>query len=392
MAAVAQIVCRGRLMLRVREINDVEELAGYRPDWDALLRRTEGATFFQSLAWLEVFWRHFGREQTLRVLVVSDAGTTVGILPLVVSSEATRLGPFRVLTYPLHDWGTFYGPIGPQPAATLLAGLKHVAETTRDWELLDLRWVDRDGADRRETEEVMRAAGFPPSEQGWARAAVIRMDCGWDDYWQSRPRKWRENAWRDRRRIGATGRATYLRYRPEGEAAGDADPRWDLYDACLRIAAASWQGSAGNGTTLSHDAVKEYLRDTHLAAVRSAAVDMNLLAIDGVPVAFAYNYRFAGSLYGLRMGYDPKTAPPGAGAYLERAMIEDSFRRGDRYFDLGVGSLYGKRHWKTGDATSYRYTYFPATVRGQIMRLKRWFHARLAEPGYVRYVDAARQK
>ena len=41
--------------------------------------------------------------------------------PLVVRREDKRFAKLRVLTYPLHDWGTFYGPIGPDPGRALAA-------------------------------------------------------------------------------------------------------------------------------------------------------------------------------------------------------------------------------------------------------------------------------
>ena len=53
-------------MIHVEEINDLEQLAGRRLLWNALLPQTRGATFFQSLDWLEVYWRHFGAGQRLR--------------------------------------------------------------------------------------------------------------------------------------------------------------------------------------------------------------------------------------------------------------------------------------------------------------------------------------
>src|SRR5258708_5312422 len=121
-------------MSSVREINDLETLASCRLQWNALLPSTPGASFFHSLDWLETYWRHYGADQQLRVLVVYSADRCVGFLPLVIRVGRTLLGAARVLTYPLDDWGSFYGPIGPYPTATLLAGLGHVRRTRRDWD------------------------------------------------------------------------------------------------------------------------------------------------------------------------------------------------------------------------------------------------------------------
>ncbi|MFH1919750.1 MAG: GNAT family N-acetyltransferase [Planctomycetota bacterium] len=364
-------------MPSVSEINTIEELEGCRLLWDSLMARTANATFFHSLTWLEVYWRHCGEGQKLRVLVVSAAGRTIGILPLVVRTEETRVGPVRVLTYPLHDWGTFYGPIGPNPTATLLAGLGHVRSTRRDWDLMDLRWVDAIGADFGRTRRVMESAGFRPQEQVWARAAVVDVLGTWEEYWKSRTKKWRHNVNRLGRRLAEQGRVTHVHYRPEGAARGDGDPRWDLYDACVQIAEKSWQASSLTGTTLSHRHVTPYLRDTHAAAAKSASLDLNLLLVDDTPAAFAYNYHFRGNVYGLRMGFDPDLAPFGPGTVLQRMVLEDSFRRKDYVYDMGPGSPECKRHWQTSVATSYRYTFFPANVaRAQLLRMKRWFQDR----------------
>ena len=48
----------------------------------------------------------------MRVMLVFDEGRLAGVVPLVVACERTRLGTLRSLRYPLHGWGSFYGPIG----------------------------------------------------------------------------------------------------------------------------------------------------------------------------------------------------------------------------------------------------------------------------------------
>jgi CelD/BcsL family acetyltransferase involved in cellulose biosynthesis len=364
-------------MSSVLEITDIDDLAGYRLLWNSLLPRTANATFCHSLNWLEVYWRHHGQGQKLRTLIVSAADKPIGILPLVVRTERTRLGPVRVLTYPLHDWSTFYGPIGPHPTATLLAGLRHVQQTQRDWDVFDLRWVDKARHDFGRTRRAMEAVGFRPSEQAWARAAVIDMSGTWEEYWKSRTKKWRHNVRRLQRRLAERGEVEHVRYRPEGEARGDGDPRWDLYDACLQLARKSWQGSSSNGTTLCHPSVEPFLRDTHAVAARTGSLDLNLLLVDGSPAAFAYNYQYRGSVFGLRVGFDPRLSSYGPGTVLQQRVLEDSFQRGDHCYDMGVGSLDYKRHWQTSQLSSYRYTHYPAIApRAQLLRLKRWLQNR----------------
>jgi CelD/BcsL family acetyltransferase involved in cellulose biosynthesis len=363
--------------LRITEIDRVEDLEDLRLTWNALWPRTLGGSFYHTLDWLQVYWRHFGAGQRLRVLLVTSGSTPIGILPLTVVTEPTRLGRLRVLTYPLQDWGTYFGPIGPNPTATLTLAMRHVEACRRDWDLLDLRWVNRDEHDHCRTPWAMERAGFAARESLWKTVAMIDMECDWQTYWMSRSAKLRQNVRRNEGQLRRLGAVEYIRYRPAGAARGDGDPRWDLYEACLDVARASWQGRSTNGTTLSHESVEPYFRASHERAAKLGMLDLNLMTLDGRPVAFFYNYHCDGNIVGTRRGHLESLARQGIGNVLFSRMLSDSWARGDRSLDLGPGTMGSKARWCTRFAHSYRYTHYPRLVpRAQLLRLKHWMVGR----------------
>jgi len=370
-------------MITVHEINDIRESEATRAVWESLLSQTRAASFFQSLDWLQAYWRHFGADKRLRVLMVYEGGQAIGIVPLVVRKERRRLGTVKILTYPLDDWASFYGPIGASPAVTLASALEHIHHSQRDWDLLELPWVDALGSDVSCTLKAFQQAKLTVSVEAWQTAALIDLSAlaDWEGYWASRTSRWRNNVRRSEKKLAETGRVTYLRYRPRGIAQADADPRWDWYDQCERIAEASWQGHSSTGTTLTHEAIRPFLRDCHLVAAEAGALDLNLLLLDGRPVAFNYAYQLGGYVFGLRTGYDPQATSEGAGSVLQARMIEDCFARGDHTYDLGTDYLEAKRYWLTETRSSYRYTHFSAGAPwAQLVRAKRgvqrWFGKR----------------
>jgi CelD/BcsL family acetyltransferase involved in cellulose biosynthesis len=364
-------------MARVLEINQIDQLAPFRQDWSELLRETRGASFFQSFDWLEVYWRHFGAGQKLRVLVVIEEDRPVGILPLVVRREATRAGQIRVLTFPLHAWGSFYGPVTSDPELTLAAGLEHIAQTPRDWDLFELRWQGAPDTDPTQAERAMCTAGFQAYRTVWDQTAIVEMDGTWESYWSSRKGAWLRRFRHAEEKLSEQGEVSHVRYRPRGRPHDDGAPRWDLYDACEDLARRSWQGEARDGTTLSHESVRDFFRETHQAAAAAGAVDLNLLLVDGSPVAFVYGYCHRGSLYGLRRGYDAACCRAGAGNVLLGYTLRDSFARGDRFYDMGVGSLASKRYFETRLLPILRFSHFaPLAARAQLVRLKRWWQSR----------------
>ncbi len=359
-------------MWQVVEVNRVEELDAYRSAWQSLLSQTPGASFFQSLEWLEQYWQHFGSGRELCVLFVFDGERPIGVLPLTILREPTQVGPIRVLTYPLEDFASFYGPIGPTPAATLTEAMRYLRQRPRDWDAIDLRWTDTDGTDGGRTRRAMRASGFQGIRGDWQETVVIELDGTWKEYLAGRVKKFRQKIGRQSRRFDELGDVQYVRYRPLGLEHGEDDPRWDWYDGCVELARESWQGSSTTGVTLSHESVREHFRQTHALAARSGTLDMNLLLRQGEVIAFLYCYHLNGHICGFKTAYDPRHAKIGLGNVLYAKTIEDSFRRGDRDISLGSGSVEVKRPWATRVVRTHRYVHYPMSVpRTQLLRAKR---------------------
>jgi CelD/BcsL family acetyltransferase involved in cellulose biosynthesis len=365
-------------MPRVTEINDIHALQHYQMCWRSLYQQTREASFFQTFEWLQSYWRHYGDGQQMRVLVVSSGGMPIGIVPLTVRRERTRIGAVRVLTYPLHDWGSFYGPIGPNPTATLMAAMRHLNATPRAWDMLDFRWINRD-VDHGRTALAMQLAGLPHREWTWKTTHLVSLAGTWDAYLSTRSSKFRRMLRGCETRADRAGDVAYHRYRPLSAAEGDGDPRWSLYEECVDLAERSWQGASEHGTTLSHKGVDCFFREVHAVAARQGAVDVNLLRFDGELAAFAYLYHVGGRLYGVRMGYDPGKANLSPGTLLLARMLEDSFQRGDTHVDLGSDPADYKQRWMTGTRVSCRCTFYaPRSPRSQLLRLKHRFSSSAA--------------
>jgi CelD/BcsL family acetyltransferase involved in cellulose biosynthesis len=376
-------------MAEIVEINDPAYLARHRLAWASLHAQTREASFFHTLDWLACYWKFYGEAQRLRVLLVHCGGSPIGIVPLVVRREATRLGELRVLTYPLHDWGWFYGPIGPNPAATLTAALKYVRETPRDWDLLDLRWVDVDRIDHGRTQLAMQNAGFAATRGVWKQTAIVDTSTSWESFFASKTTKFRNNQRRYEKRVAELGDVTFERYRPRGAAhGGDDDPRWDLYDDAEAVAQRTWQADATDGDTISSAKVRDFFRETYALAVKNGMADLCLMRAGDRPIALGYNYVHDGYVLGIRFGYDAEFAKSGLGNVMYLNMFRDSFARGDRTFDMGVGSLDIKQPWLTQLVNSYRVTHYPlASPRSQLLRLKHWWSGRVVRSNRLQPVS-----
>jgi hypothetical protein len=357
-------------MVEIIEINDIQSLSPYRLLWNSLFAATPNGTFFHTYDWLESYWRHFGERQKLRVLIAYAAGEALGILPLCVRRERHRLGTLRVLTYPLDQGGVWYGPIGPNPSATMMAAMQHIRRTPRDWELLELRYVPDEGTQGGKYARALRAANMFTEKREHCSNLVVDLDATANRVAEGLPHQHLANAWQ----LLENGRIRYVRHRPAPASEGDGEPRWDLF-AHLESMVISFQEVAQARVNYFdlHQA-RNFLRDAHAAASRLGMADLNLLSIDGCPTAFLYGYHCRGNVHVLLNVHDASFST--LYLHLLQQLINDSCRRGDRKIYLAAwGYMTSLPPFR--NETTYRLTYTPLNSwRSQALRWTRWAKSR----------------
>jgi CelD/BcsL family acetyltransferase involved in cellulose biosynthesis len=111
-----------------------DALAGLRPEWTDLFRRCRTATPFQAHAWLESWWRAYGRPGRLRVVLVRRGGILVGAAAFIRTRRAGCAvlvpigGAFSDFTDVLVDDGC---------AAEASAELARAVNDMRGWQAVD---------------------------------------------------------------------------------------------------------------------------------------------------------------------------------------------------------------------------------------------------------------
>ncbi len=344
-------------MLQVVEINTIEHLEAIRLRWTSLLYKTRGGSFFHTLDWLKIYWRHFGGGQRLRVLLVYRGGTVLGILPLVVRHEMTAAGLGDVLTYPVINASSFLGPIGPNPTATLMASFRHLAGETPGWDLLSLGSIGEH--DRGRTSNALELAGFSPYEVVHANVSKI----GFDASWRVNHSEQEANTARD---------LSFERIRPLGRTYGDNESMERIIDECRALDRHSPFAELTPATSLT------LIRDVVAAASRLGMLDLNLLRLDDRLTAFSLNVHFDGAIQQIFVGRSAEFFGFNAAALMTSRMLQDSVARNDRYIYLNQA---GDGFAKTSaiqqlPVASYQHHRASFPFRTQLSRVGNWLRLR----------------
>lgn len=352
-------------MLQIVEINAIEHLEAIRLRWTSLLSQTPGGSIFHSLDWLKIYWQHFCNSQRLRVQLVYRGGTLLGILPLVVREETTAAGLVDVLTYPTIDPRHVHGPIGPNPTATLISSLRHLAGQSRDWDLLSLAGIGEH--DHGRTANAMEVAGFTACPDIHGAVSKVCFDESWTAHLSELEFELVERLKYFDQESRMAGDLRFERIRPLGSVYGDDQSLERLVGECMALSRHSSlaQLSLETSTTLLHGLAT--------VASRLGMLDLNLLTLDGRLIAFSFNVQFDGFLQHICGGETTESLPFEPSSVLTLRMLNDSFLRKDRciYFAESNGSV--KNRWATREIPVVRYQHCALTpLRSRLTRLGQW--------------------
>ena len=307
-------------MAAVTELSSVDDLARIRQTWNTLWVQTSDASYFQSWDWMRSCLRIANSDQTLRVLVVTECSTPIGIVPFVQQNVRTRMGVAKLLRYPTQMGGATFGPIGLKTGASLSAAIKH-ALNGRDWNALELASID-EMADAGRTRTALTGCKLRPDETARFEHPTIELDESWDWFLEERTVDFRARLEAAERELSQYGPISFFRWRPAGDMCGETNRRWDLFEIFEQIRATTEE------PTKQTELEMAILKDAHPAAVDAGAVEISLLSIGGNSIACSYGYHRGGTVEQVLLAGLPQVET--AQSVLLGRIIRDSFMRNDR--------------------------------------------------------------
>lgn len=130
----------GTRSIRLTEVNGWDALWPWKDEWNALVERSETSTIFQTFEWHASWWKTFGDNGRLLVLLAEAGNELIGIAPLWLSEGSVFGQKQRVVQFigaPVEsDYCDFIVDRAHPEVLPLI--LHWLAENDRRWDLLHL--------------------------------------------------------------------------------------------------------------------------------------------------------------------------------------------------------------------------------------------------------------
>jgi CelD/BcsL family acetyltransferase involved in cellulose biosynthesis len=296
------------------ELIGIEELPGICPQWDDLCTRVVEENVYYTPRYARALLDNLPHED-VGVAVVWQGRRLVALLPVALTSFS--LSPLS----PSEAWCTPYTfsctPLLDRELAQDAAGalLDLLARSSgSEWHFPTL---NIDGPACQALAAALREAAIPfDFSATFARAALTRGP-GFADYLGKHlPARRRKDLQRNRRRLEALGPVAHVAY-SEGEGLDRA------VEAFLSIEAGGWKGA--QGTALASE---PHTRRFAQQAFAGDGSRVDLLTLDGVPIAASVAVLAGRVGFTVKCAYDERYRSYSAGLLLELEVIRSFFEEG----------------------------------------------------------------
>jgi CelD/BcsL family acetyltransferase involved in cellulose biosynthesis len=330
--------------LVIRADRDWEALAKV---WDGLLLAVPDHTVFQSYEYQRLWWRHFGGDSELFIVLLVRNREIRGIAPLRIETIKQYGRWLRRLAFIGSRWEVdrprfLFVPGEERPLTrALVAFLRARAEK---WDCCDFHEQPTGSDGLAALEEAFRSAGCLVARTRDSDCAYLALTGTWTEFLAGKSQTFRKNIKTAGRRLRAAGEVSYQVY----DTLPEVLEQLEVYRG---IEARSWKSGEGVGIARNADYFEFYREMAERFAPQRAFV-IRILSVGGRPVAGTFGLSYDGVFYSLQIAHDAEFSRSSPGTYLEALEMEQCFREGFREYEFLGGFLNNKSRW----TSTFRFT------------------------------------
>ena len=327
--------------VRIRVFTELEELESLSSLWDGLLQKCgDEKSIYLTHEWITTWWRHFGKDKQLNILLAEKDHQAVGIVPLMKTEY--KIGFLR-----LHALETI-GPVNcnlvwlvlPESREEVMNEfLSYLEEELAKSKLvLRLTLVPDDSKllNLLKRHEYQIAKKLAVRESFKTLAPYIALPLSWEELYCSLSHNRR---WVLRKKLSILEKEHSVEFQEY-----TADNLFDRLNEFIELHQRRWQSVSVKGV-FSNPRMKEFYKDIAIRFHEKNWLHFSFLNIDGAMASGEFGYIYNGKLYGATAGRDTKYSRYSIGHLHYMFMTKDAIRRGLRELDFLKGAEPYKFYW-----------------------------------------------
>jgi CelD/BcsL family acetyltransferase involved in cellulose biosynthesis len=362
-------------MITVRVVESEAGLVSLADEWERLQASSAVTSVFESFEWQSAWWRTYGQGRPLRLLVASDEGAVVGILPLWVHTVEAMRVPVRLLRFVGSGGDTYPDDLGailaPSREAEVARALADAVMKLRGWDVLLLTDMQSESAFPSAMRAAAGAKGAACLTGCSERIAFLELPATWD--------AWLATLHRDRRYRIKNIRKKLVAAHKDARFFVWSDPETldQGVDRLVHLHRKRWSRVEGGSKSFETPEYVGFHRAVMKALLPKDRLRLYALEAGGEVIAMYYFYRFRDRVYLMQSGFDPDLAAVKPGQVLLGHVVEHAIGEKDTVLDFLRGDHRYKDELATGERETVYVTAFRSTPGAWAYRTRRLYLPKL---------------
>jgi CelD/BcsL family acetyltransferase involved in cellulose biosynthesis len=319
--------------MKIVEINNYAGFLSLEERWNEVLQRCNH-TIFSTWEWLATWWKHFGNDKRLVLLLAEHDGKILGIAPMMYTVHrmfGLRRGKIEFISTPGADYNDFI--LADKNEESLRFFLDYLNNLPERWECIDLIDIPQEANSLgllRDVSKILTRAHVCP---------YIRLPKSYDAFLGSLNYKKRKNLRRASRSLEKDFKVEFVDCSGTQYFAEGIESFFELHQK-------RWESKGFCGVFGDQRS-----RSFHMDIARSFAekgwLGLYLLKVFDHPVAAHYGFKYRSKFYSYLTGFDPRYSKYGVGSLLAANIIARCIQDGLVEFDFLRGTEEYKERWNT---------------------------------------------
>lgn len=340
--------------MQITCLTDYRDFEALGPEWNAFPETSGNESFTMRHEWLASFFKAYGKEARLFVLVMRENGKLSGAVPLMLRTRRVRGIPVRSISFIGNRGWTPGGFLSKKGGEEDLIGQSfNFLQKEPVWDLLELWNMPEE--DKGLFKDLMRTGPRYRFFSG-ANFPYVPVRGGWEDFKAQRSAKFRKVLRNKLNRINKAGKVEIHCHSEPGDIAR-------TLNVIFGIGLKSWKHRSGLSIS-STEANREFYTDIAERFSRLGFLRIWVLSLNGKPAAFEYQVVFKNRIHALTADYDEALGELSPGSVLEYAALENAFKTGALEYEMGSGSSFYKLNWTGHIKKTISLSIYRETLRG----------------------------
>jgi CelD/BcsL family acetyltransferase involved in cellulose biosynthesis len=319
--------------MRIKEIYNYGDFLGLRESWHDLLRKCDH-NVFSTWEWLSVWWKHFGNNKRLLILVAEDGNKITGIAPLMYSVHkmfGLRQGRIEFIGTRDSDYCDFI--LAEKAGECVELFIKYLQSIAEKWTCIRLMDIPANAACLPYLRELSK--DLDPIHE----CPYISLPESYEKFLMNLTRNQRKNIYRTSRRAEETFKVEFIDHSTPELLYEGMQYLFDLHQK-------RWK-SRGFPGIFADERARAFNLDIAKLFSERRWLCIFLMRLTSKPVAAAYGFKYQSKFYEYVSGFDPAYSKYNVGNLLRAHMISTLIHDGIIEFDFMRGAEEYKSRWNT---------------------------------------------